>query len=187
MKKDLKDKGNEGIKYIDSYTHRWSKNDYDTPVPLHISAGKKIDMFFFAEARSNSLLLLLFVFYIKTRYVCTRELCRRKWEHAHLIAVSLATTDRVTASCQGKGSRSHIRRHCRSNAINSIIVRKIEASFFFLLSFNLAWINHISSMNEIEQVPERFHGYSACSLAFNRSYRGVSKILAFVCHTNISL
>lgn len=41
-------------------------------------------------------------------------------------------------------------------------------------------------MNEIEQVPERFHGYSACSVAFNRSYRGVSKILAFVCHTNIS-
>ncbi len=41
-------------------------------------------------------------------------------------------------------------------------------------------------MNEIEQVPERFHAYGACSVAFNRSSRGVSKILAFVCHTNIS-
>jgi hypothetical protein len=117
------------------------------------------------------------------------NLCRRKWEHVHLIAVSLAIADRVTASCQGKGSCSHIHRY--SNTISVLNVKKgmreKEASFFFLFfSFNSAWINHISSLNEMEEVPERFHVYNACSVAFNRSYKRVSKILEYVCHTNIS-
>ncbi len=71
------------------------------------------------------------------------ELCRQKYEHVRLIAVSLTITDRVTASCQGKGSRSHI--HRCSNTINVIIVKKgmrekqasSSSSFFFSLFLSL--------------------------------------------------
>ncbi len=108
------------------------------------------------------------------------ELCRRKWEYVRLIAVSLAATGRVTASCQGNGSRSHTYR-C-SNTINVIILKERDRKKCCHHSFHSAWINHIGTMNKIEQVPERFHAYHACSTAFNRSYKRVSKILAYVCH-----
>ena len=106
-----------------------------------VNAAKKIDTFFFflTEARSNSKFFssssscsrhrrrrFFFVFLhqdqIRAAHACL--FCQRKWEHAHLIAVSLVVTDRVTAPCQGIGSRSQTRH--RSKAINSIRVRERE-------------------------------------------------------------
>lgn len=76
--------------------------------------------------------------------------------HVRLIVVSLVITDRLTAFCQGKGSRLHLC-HC-SNTIEQENV-----------AIQSARVKHISAMNEIEQVPERFHGRTACAIAFNRS------------------
>lgn len=93
-------------------------------------------VFFSPERKHDPVRSFSFLLYQDQIRAHERKFCRRKWEHAPLIALSLAATDRVTASCQGKGSRSH---RC-SNAINAVIVRqtqraservrKRQASFF---------------------------------------------------------
>jgi hypothetical protein len=52
-----------------------------------------------------------------------RKLCRRKWEHAPLIAVSLATLVRLTASCQGKASLIRMQIYTRVGAHGPLFER----------------------------------------------------------------
>lgn len=130
-----------GVMKVSTYRVQWidahapPASDYDTIVLLLSMRRKKMDTFFFflTEARSNSKFLsssscsrrrfffcILHRDQIRATHACL--FCQRKWEHAHLIAVSLVVTDRVTAPCQGIGSRSQTRH--RSKAINSIRVRE---------------------------------------------------------------
>ncbi len=129
------------------YSHAPSKSDYDTLVLVFRKNWYVLSFLFFSDGSTVQFEVFLFFFF----YFCIRcqdqicrheyELCRRNEERVHLIAVSLAATDRVTASCQGNGSRSHL--HRCSNTINIRIVEEgkremwASSSFFFVLSLSL--------------------------------------------------